>query len=137
MGSERDGGGGLGFSPGAARRWNCRLTTIGRRTGRPRKVTLWWVPDGARVLLAGGADEPQWCRNLRRDAAVEIEVGGETRRGRARLVDDSAAADAIRDRFVERYLLARAARLFGGYTRSHAVVVDLEAPVRGRDSAAN
>jgi hypothetical protein len=42
------------------------------------------------------------------------------------VVDDPAAAGAIRDRFVRKYLLARLSRLFGGYTRSVAVEVALD-----------
>jgi deazaflavin-dependent oxidoreductase (nitroreductase family) len=116
-----------GFSTAAAGAWNCRLTTTGRKTGRPRTVTLWFVPDGDRVYLAGGAANPQWCRNLRVHPEVVLEVGGVRRAGRARVVEDASEAAAVRDRFTQRYLLARLSRLFGGYTSSVAVVVDLGA----------
>ncbi|HZR80204.1 MAG TPA: nitroreductase family deazaflavin-dependent oxidoreductase [Candidatus Binatia bacterium] len=106
--------------------WNCRLETVGRKSGLPRTVTLWFVPEGDRVYLAGGAAVPQWCRNVRANPAVAIEVGGVRRRGRARVVEDASQADAIRERFVRRYVLARLSRLFGGYTSSVPVVVELE-----------
>jgi deazaflavin-dependent oxidoreductase (nitroreductase family) len=115
-----------GLPAGAAAAWNCRLTTTGRKSGLPRRVTLWFVPDGKRVYLAGGATKPQWCRNLRAHPAVEVEIAGHRRRGRARLVDDPVEASAVRDRFAARYVLARLSRAFGGYTRSIAVVVELE-----------
>lgn len=107
------------------RYWNCRLTTIGRKSGAPRTVTLWFALEAGRVYLAGGEEVPQWCRNLRANPEVSIAIGDATLRGRARLIGDPAEAAAVRERFVERYVLARLSRLFGGYTRSTAVVVDL------------
>jgi deazaflavin-dependent oxidoreductase (nitroreductase family) len=109
------------------RHWNCRLTTRGRRSGEPRTVTIWFVAEPGRVLLTGGAEGPQWSRNLRADPQAELVIGGEKLRGRARVVDDPDEAAAIRDRFVRKYLLARLSRWFGGYTRSVPVVVELEA----------
>jgi hypothetical protein len=116
------------------RHWNCRLTVPGRKSGRPRTVTIWYALDAAsgRVFLTGGAQMPHWCRNVRAnqraggDAALEI---GRTRlRGRAHLVEDPGEAEAIRRRFTRRYLGARIARALGrGYVDSVAVVVeDLE-----------
>jgi deazaflavin-dependent oxidoreductase (nitroreductase family) len=108
------------------RHWNCRITVRGRRTGQPRSTTVWFVAEPGRILLAGGRDEPQWCRNLRANGEIGLEIGGERLTGRARVVDDPAAAGAIRDRFVRKYLLARLSRLFGGYTHSVAVEVALD-----------
>jgi deazaflavin-dependent oxidoreductase (nitroreductase family) len=108
------------------RHWNCRLTTKGRRSGEPRTVTIWFVAEPGRILLTGGAEGPQWSRNLRADPEVELQIGREKLHGRARVIDDPDEGDAIRDRFVHKYLLARLSRLFGGYTRSVPVVVELE-----------
>lgn len=117
------------------RHWNCRLTVPGRKSGRPRTVTIWFALDAAagRVFLTGGAERPQWCRNVRaheaRGGAVELAIGHTRLRGRARTVDDPAEAEAIRLRFVRRYLGARLARALGrGYVDSVAVVVDELAP---------
>lgn len=111
------------------RHWNCRLTVRGRKTGQPRSVTIWYALRGQTVLLTGGPDGPQWCRNLRANPAVEVQIGGQRLRGRARVVEDPADAEAIRACFRSRYLLARLSRLFGGYTRSMPVVVEDLAPV--------
>ena len=113
------------------RYWNCRLTTTGRKSGAPRTVTLWFTLEAGRVYLAGSEEVPQWCRNLRVNPEVSVAIGDATLRGRARVVDDPAESAAIRERFVERYVLARLSRLFGGYTRSTAVVVDLADPASG------
>ncbi len=106
--------------------WNCRLTTIGRKSGEPRQVTIWYALDSGRVLLTGSKSHPQWCRNIRANGRVELEIGGHRLAGTARICDDAAEGDAIRQAFVERYLLARLSRPFGGYTDSIPVVVDLD-----------
>lgn len=116
------------------RHWNCRITVRGRRTGQPRRTTVWFVAEPGRILLAGGKEQPQWCRNLRANGEIGVEIGGERFAGRARVVDDPAAASAIRDRFVKKYLLARLSRLFGGYRSSVAVEVTLD-PARAARSA--
>ncbi len=106
--------------------WNCRLTVRGRKTGQPRSVTIWYVLADGRLFLTGSAETPQWCRNLRANPDVTAVVRGTELRGRARIADDPAEADAIRERFVRKYLLARLSRLVGGYTRSIPVEIELE-----------
>ena len=107
--------------------WNCRVTTIGRKTGQPRTVTVWFVLDGATLYLTGNADGPQWTRNMRANGQVSIQIGGTELRGQATVIDDEAQGEEIRQRFLQKYLLAKIGRaLFGGYTRSVAVVVALE-----------
>ena len=108
------------------RQWNCRLTTIGRKTGEPRRVTIWFALEPGRVFLTGSKSNPQWCRNVRANGRVELEIGGQTLSGNATVIDDPEHAASIRERFVARYLLARLSRPFGGYTDSIPVVVDLD-----------
>jgi len=113
------------------RHWNCRLTVVGRRSGQPRTVTMWFAldPGTARIFLTGSGEPPQWVRNVRANeaagGAVTVQIGSTRLRGRARTVGDLAEAEAIRLRFVRRYLGARLARALGrGYVDSAAVVVD-------------
>lgn len=106
--------------------WNCRLTTVGRKSLQPRSVTIWFAPAKGRIYLTGSKSDPQWCRNIRANGEVHIEVGGLRLQGRARVVEDAEEGRAIRQRFVERYLLARLSRPFGGYTDSIPVVVELD-----------
>jgi deazaflavin-dependent oxidoreductase (nitroreductase family) len=108
------------------RGWNCRLTTRGRKSGEPRTVTIWYAVDGGTLYLTGGKDVPQWCRNLRVNPDVTVEVQGRVLRGRARVVEDPEQAERIRDLFPRKYLLARLSRPFGGYTRSIPVAVEIE-----------
>ena len=108
-----------------SRYWNCRLTTIGRKSGEPRTVTIWFALGDGVVYLTGSKEVPQWCRNLRVNGDVVLEIGGQRLKGRARLVEDEDQAQQIRRRFVQRYLLARLSQPFGGYSRSVPVVVEI------------
>lgn len=61
-----------------------RLTTIGRKTGKPRVVELSFVLKGAEVYcLAGGAGRVHWYRNLLADPHVVVGVGELSLKGRA------------------------------------------------------
>ena len=77
-----------------------RLTTIGRRTGRARTVTVGFVPDlDGSILVAAGGPDAAWAANLGVDAAVEVAIGSDRFRGLAELIDRSDArfGRAIRD----------------------------------------
>ncbi len=74
------------------------LTTIGRKSGQPRKTMLTSpISDDTRVVLVaskGGDDrDPQWYRNLSANPDVEVTIDGSTRKMRARTAspDEKAA----------------------------------------------
>jgi deazaflavin-dependent oxidoreductase (nitroreductase family) len=61
-----------------ARRSVCELETIGRRTGQPRPIEIWFAADPARdriYLLSGGRYRALWVRNIRADPRVRIRLG--------------------------------------------------------------
>jgi deazaflavin-dependent oxidoreductase (nitroreductase family) len=64
------------------------LTTLGRRSGRPRRNALIYGRDGDNYLIIaskGGADShPLWYLNLSADPEVRIQVGAEKLPARAR-----------------------------------------------------
>jgi deazaflavin-dependent oxidoreductase (nitroreductase family) len=64
------------------------LTTRGRRSGEPRTSALIYRPYGDAYLVVGsrgGSDaHPWWYVNLREDPDVEVQVGAERFRARAR-----------------------------------------------------
>jgi F420H(2)-dependent quinone reductase len=72
------------------------LTTKGRKSGAPRVAPLIYLRDGERVVLVaskGGMDHhPLWYRNLVADPAVEVQIGREVRRMRARTANEAERA---------------------------------------------
>jgi deazaflavin-dependent oxidoreductase (nitroreductase family) len=70
------------------------LTTTGRRTGRPHRIEIWFAAqDGRMYLLSGGRERSDWVRNLRANAQVTVELGGEARAGEARILQAGTAED--------------------------------------------
>lgn len=66
----------------------CHLQTIGRSSGRPRTIEIWFATDGERIyLLAGGRDRAHWVRNLVAHSGVRVRIGGRTLEGRARAIE--------------------------------------------------
>lgn len=67
------------------------LTTTGRKTGRPRSHPVITIPNGEDRLIvatnAGAANHPYWVRNALANPEVELEVKGERRKMRAKVVE--------------------------------------------------
>jgi deazaflavin-dependent oxidoreductase (nitroreductase family) len=56
----------------------CELETIGRRSGEPRRIEIWFAADPERdriYLLSGGRDQAHWVRNIRRNGRVRVRIG--------------------------------------------------------------
>jgi deazaflavin-dependent oxidoreductase (nitroreductase family) len=56
-----------------------RLTTTGRRTGKPREVPLYAWEDGARLVVVGSSAgrprDPHWAQNLRAEPRATVTRG--------------------------------------------------------------
>jgi deazaflavin-dependent oxidoreductase (nitroreductase family) len=65
------------------------LTTIGRRSGEPRTAPLIYLEDGDNVVTVaskgGSARHPLWYRNLQANPDVEVQIGADKRKLRARI----------------------------------------------------
>lgn len=69
----------------------CLLTTIGRKSGKPRTLPLLYLRDGDTVVLVasrGGTDKvPLWYKNLAANPDVEVQIGRHNRPMRAHTAD--------------------------------------------------
>jgi deazaflavin-dependent oxidoreductase (nitroreductase family) len=73
------------------------LTTVGRSSGLPRRIEIWFVASGGRFyLLAEHFRRAQWVRNIERNPRVEVRIGGEHRTATARILDETADAELWR-----------------------------------------
>lgn len=67
------------------------LTTVGRKSGKPRVAPLLYLRDGDTLVVVaskGGMDHhPLWYLNLRDHPDVEVEIGSEVLKMRARTAD--------------------------------------------------
>ncbi|HTY16276.1 MAG TPA: nitroreductase family deazaflavin-dependent oxidoreductase [Myxococcota bacterium] len=72
------------------------LTTIGRKSGRPRTAPLLYLEDGDELVIVaskgGMSQHPVWFLNLEANPDVEVELGSTRRRMRARRASDEEKA---------------------------------------------
>ncbi|MEP7290923.1 MAG: nitroreductase family deazaflavin-dependent oxidoreductase [Chloroflexota bacterium] len=70
------------------------LTTIGRKSGKPRQIEIWFVErDGSYYLISETPERSDWVRNVRHNPAVIFSVGtrdDEPVDGMGRLIDRAA-----------------------------------------------
>jgi deazaflavin-dependent oxidoreductase (nitroreductase family) len=90
-----------------ARRSTCRLTHIGRKTGRPHEVTIWFLVDGEMVYLATMNMERQWTRNVQARPEVRLRIGDETFSGEAAVITEADEMARVVDLLRRKYWLAR------------------------------
>lgn len=73
----------------------CYLTTIGRVSGRPHTIEIWFALDGRTLyMLSGGRDKADWVRNIARSPHVQVRIGTTLFDGQARVVEDHTEEDA-------------------------------------------
>jgi deazaflavin-dependent oxidoreductase (nitroreductase family) len=104
-------GGRIGtMAPKARRPGTLFLHTVGRTTGLPRRNGLFYVEDGANLVVvasnAGENVEPAWYRNLLATPAAEVELSAGRRAVLARIASPEESArlwprlDAVYGEFV-------------------------------------
>ncbi len=50
------------------------LTTTGRRSGQPRRIEIWMLKVGSRIVITGTPGPRDWLANLRADPACVIHL---------------------------------------------------------------
>jgi deazaflavin-dependent oxidoreductase (nitroreductase family) len=106
------------------------LTTIGRSSGQPRTVELWFVLEGRTIhFLAGGGAQAHWVRNAQAQPTVRVRLGQLEYVGLARTLDPATAEDAgARRRMAAKYQGWREGRPLSAWAReSLCLAVDLVA----------
>jgi deazaflavin-dependent oxidoreductase (nitroreductase family) len=64
------------------------LTTIGRSTGLPREIEIWFVACRARFyVFAEHGEAAGWVRNIRRNSRVKVRIGAWEVDAKARVLD--------------------------------------------------
>lgn len=68
----------MALDPDLAGRPVCHVETVGRISGQPRLIEIWFAADPRldRIyLLSGGRDRVHWVRNIRQNGAVRVQIG--------------------------------------------------------------
>lgn len=92
-----------------------KLTTIGRSSGKPRSVTIWFVvADANHVHVQHSNRAPaQWYKNLQKDPEVWLNFGDGEILGRAIVVTEPEAIARIQRLFRGKYLMSWLFQLLG------------------------
>jgi deazaflavin-dependent oxidoreductase (nitroreductase family) len=97
-----------------AREKTVRLVTRGRKSGRPREVTIWFVVDDGALGLGTLDESRHWVRNARAAGEVELVFADVRLRGTFRdVTSDPAARARIRRAMAQKYWPAWIASWFG------------------------
>jgi deazaflavin-dependent oxidoreductase (nitroreductase family) len=82
----------------------CYLSTVGRVTGRPHTIEIWFALKGRTLyMLSDSRDRSDWVKNLRRTPEVKVRIAEEHFEGRARVIEDPAEEALARKLLVEKY----------------------------------
>ncbi|MBI5029522.1 MAG: nitroreductase family deazaflavin-dependent oxidoreductase [Chloroflexi bacterium] len=64
------------------------LTTIGRKSGLPREIEIWFVEfDGKYFVLAEHREKADWVKNIRAHPRVRVRLGNQSFDATARVLD--------------------------------------------------
>lgn len=105
----------------------CYLKTIGRRSGEPHTIEIWFArQNGNLYLLSGGGDAADWVRNLRKTPAVQVRIGTLTVVARAREVT-APEEDALARRLLDaKYMGWKTGKRLSSWARNALpVAIDL------------
>lgn len=109
----------------------CYLTTVGRVTGNPHTIEIWFAlaeDGGTLYMLSGGLDRSDWVKNIGRNPRVRVRIDGQTFAGNARLVEAEAEDREARRLVVKKYYSRDRVHSSGWEAESLAVAVDLDGP---------
>lgn len=77
----------------------CYVTTVGRRTGKPHTIEIWFAASSNTLyILAGGGLNADWVQNIEADPSAVVKIGDHAYRGAGRIVsekDEAALARAL------------------------------------------
>ncbi len=88
----------------AARQREVQITTYGRKTGRPRRVTIWVSGDNGRLFVrSGGGLGRDWPQNLLASGRGVLHLAGMDIPIEAKHVTDVAESRTAADHLVRKY----------------------------------
>ena len=89
--------------PSLAKEEYCYLTTIGRVTGRPHEIEIWFGSQNNTLYLMSGDGKSDWVKNLRRNPAVTVRLKRHKFNATARIVEDETEQMRARVMLADKY----------------------------------
>ncbi|HKW05385.1 MAG TPA: nitroreductase family deazaflavin-dependent oxidoreductase [Nitrososphaerales archaeon] len=79
------------------------VTTIGRKTGRPHEVELWFAYSDSKVYLSHEGKYTDWMMNLAKNHMVSAKIGSVKFNATAKILKQSQSRDAGAKALYEKY----------------------------------
>ena len=103
-----------------------QITTTGRKSGKLRTATIWFVYEKNHLYIQSGqGGKTSWYRNLKKNRHIAMKIGDLTFTGQAHFIDDQKETERIHELFRSKYLRARLASWTGSQV-GHGKVVEIE-----------
>jgi deazaflavin-dependent oxidoreductase (nitroreductase family) len=104
----------------------CYLTTVGRTSGNPHTIEIWFGARGSTIYLMAGNRRSDWVRNILGNPRVDVRVGEHQWQGRGRVVTDPEEEGMVRRLLASKYQRWREGRPLSGWaTTALPVAIDL------------
>ena len=93
------------FSAGLQNDNTIEITVIGRSSGRPISLPIWFALHSNRLyLIPVKGSDTGWYKNVRQRPSIRLSTrGGKTLTANARLITDQAQLDKILEKFRDKY----------------------------------
>lgn len=80
------------------------ITVIGRTSGRPILLPIWFTLDGNTLyLISVKGSDTEWYKNLRKTPTIRVSAHGKTVTASAHVYTDQAQLDHVLELFREKY----------------------------------
>src|SRR6266852_3336358 len=112
----------VSFELGKSEPRNIYVTTIGRVSGLPREIEIWFVTLHGKYFIMAESPRAHWIRNIERNTHVKVRIEDRQFEAIARVLDEQNDADlfsAVRGLMRIKYRGATAYQL-----RSHPTTID-------------
>jgi len=93
----------LTLDPSLAPQPFCYLTTVGRVTGRPHQIEIWFGLAGNTAYLLAGDHSSDWVLNLRKHPSVNLRIREHSFDATARIVTDPEEDIMVRRLLMDKY----------------------------------
>jgi deazaflavin-dependent oxidoreductase (nitroreductase family) len=102
-----------------------RLTTRGRRSGKPHTVTVWFLVENKTVYLVTLRLRRDWPRNVMKNGFAELDIAGMDFTGHAKQVADAKRLAHVKQLLSQKYWVAWLGSWLGmGPEGAFAVTID-------------
>ncbi len=106
----------------------CYLRTIGRRSGKPHEIEIWFaIAERSLYMLSGGREDADWVRNIIKDLRVRLRINTQTASLRARFLRANTREDRLARELLDRkYMGWREGKPLSGWAKTALpVAIDL------------